>query len=157
MRPRISSLHKTRWLPILSVLCSVLLLTGETLSCCRINESISETLRALVTGPGHHEETADESGDPHSHCHGHAQSVVAEHDTPSEAGSAYVAFGFCISQYSLLNKPMAVGEFAFSLDILFTKAPLIAFEEVAPFLPERPRPQNKAGPPVYLTTLRLLV
>jgi hypothetical protein len=134
-----------------------LLLTGETLSCCRINESISASLRALVTGSDHHEEAADESGDPHSHCHGHAQNALPEHGAPIDAGSAYVPFGSCISQYSLQAKPMVAGEFAFSLAILSTQVPILAFEGVAPFMPERPRPQNKAGPPVYLITLRLLV
>jgi hypothetical protein len=150
-------------MPILSVLCSVLLLTGETLSCCRINESISDALRALVTGSGHHGESG-ESGkgavDSHSHCHGHAQAVVPDHGIPGTldvAGSAYIPFGSCISQYSLQAKPMVVGELTFSLDFFYTQAPLIAVEGVAPFLIERPRPQNKAGPPVYLTTLRLLV
>jgi hypothetical protein len=144
-------------MPILSVLCSVLLLTGETLSCCRINESISESLRALLAGPAHHEESADGTADPHSHCHGHAQAAVAEQETPDIAGSAYVPFGSCISQYALPAKPMAAGELGFSLDCGFTQAPLIVSEGVAPFLIERPRPQNKAGPPVYLKTLRLLV
>jgi hypothetical protein len=134
-----------------------LLLTGETLSCCRINESISESLRAMLTGPAHHEESVDESADPHSHCHGHTQEAVPDQGSPDIAGSAYVPFGSCISQYSLQAKPMVAGELAFALDCLFTQAPLVVFEGIVPFLIERPRPRNKAGPPVYLTTLRLLV
>lgn len=156
MQARISSLRKTRMLPLLAVLSSVLLLTGETLSCCRINAEISETLKTLLTKSSLQEGSADEAGDAHSHCHGHPQEVAATQGIPND-GSAYVPFGSCISQYSLQAKPMVAGDFAFSLDIGFAHAPVTSLEEVAPFLTERPRPQNKAGPPVYLTTLRLLV
>lgn len=157
MRARISSLRKTRMLPFLAVLSSVLLLTGETLSCCRINAEISKTIGALFTNSSHQKGNADESGDAHSHCHGHKQEDVATRGIPNDAGTAYVPYGSCISQYSLQAKPMVAGDFSFALDIGLGNAPLMAFEGIAPFLPERPRPQNKAGPPVYLTTLRLLV
>lgn len=157
MRIRITSLRKTRLLPILGILCSILLLTGETLSCCRINESISDYLHAFLTGSTQSKPAQSDESDHHPNCHGHEGNTVAIPNGEGGSGAHYAMAGTCISEYSLKAKPMLAGDFAFDAEFIAGPALPLTFGTVMPFVPERPRPQNRSSPPLYLTTLRLLV
>ncbi len=164
MRVSISALKTGRLLPGAALLLSILFLTGQTLNCCRVNEAFGHSLRALFHGATGYqgEAIAAHEGigeDAHPHCHGHPSDESGIHSVPQDlAGeSHWVQDGSCLSEKSIAGKPMLANEFSgLQLEIpVFariceTRMPL-------PVCFQRPRPQNKSSPPLYLTTLQILV
>ena len=157
------SLKRHRLLPAISVLTASLLLTGEFFSCCRINEAFVNNTRAFIQSTGLIRQTTpvastSEEQDNHPHCHGQeAQSAQHIEHEYSAAVSAYTLDKSCLSELAITKKSM-VGSESFSLDI--SPGPVSISEE--PILVKyvsvnKPRPQNRSSPPVYLLTLRLLV
>ena len=166
MKTGLSSLRKNRLLPIAAVISSILLLTGESLNCCRLNQSLSQTLQKWITVAQNHPITVqDDDSDHESHCHRHSNLIAHTGSHESDrivSASAGDGAGLdtpntCISENSLAAKAMLQGEFAMVDLLTLFPAPQFTFVAVAPFLPERPRPQNRSSPPLYLTTLRILV
>jgi len=164
MTPSKLTFRKANWVPALAFVLSVLLIAGQTLNCCRLNETISTTIgqafKFMV--PDNVEmslASTPEPGKTHAGCHG--QGRVAESPMPEEAGNAQGphinAEESCLSEVAL--EPQALQP-ASTAGIGWS-APVIA-SVPAPALPrivrlEKPRPQNRSSPPVYLLTLRLLV
>lgn len=146
MAGSISILKKHPFLPVIAVLSTVLLLTGEIFNCCCINERIADSLNHMFTahshGSTHHEAVA--SAESHSLFDISGQHLLQSADN-------------CNSESSLAAKAMITSEIP-SLVFPILIAPLIQ-NEVLPLniFRSEPRPQNKSSPPIYLLTLRFLV
>lgn len=166
MRGSLSKIKTHPLLPAIALMASVFLLTGQAFNCCHINGAIGGKITAALShwsssgsdnAPLHHEE---ESG--HAHCHGHAmQAGTADAGAgiqkDFDSGSALNQYGTCLSERIETGKPMLAGDFTFS-PIPTLIAAIV--EESAPspsVRPVSPRLQNKSSPPLYLTTLRILV
>lgn len=158
------TLWKATWVPALAFALSVLLIAGQTLNCCRLNETISATLGNVFKSLVHASAGTSQVSKPqprktHAGCPGHGPE--AESPRPEDAGNArgphINAEETCLSEVAFVPKalpPVSTPEIGLT-------AAVIAFIP-APALPrsvriERPRPQNRSSPPVYLLTLRLLV
>jgi hypothetical protein len=163
MAGSILNMKNHRLLPAISVLTIFLLLTGEFFNCCRINESLANNAKLFIQAMGLLKSktpiaSTTEAQNSHPHCHGHeAQaSEHIEHEIfPST--SAFTLSESCLSEFAITKKSM-VGSKTFSLDISST--PISINEEpflVKYFSVNKPRPQNRSSPPIYLLTLRLLV
>jgi hypothetical protein len=163
MRLSPTALRASRILPWIALLVGVLFLTGQTLNCCHVNESIAKSFKHLfsrVSGPHLHSE-GDISADAHAHCHGHGTGVHG-HGSPSLAKSDvsdcdYSQDGACLSEKSFAGKPMLASDAAVQSPVVPMMAVMIEIPETPEPIFERPRPQNKSSPPLYLTTLRILV
>ena len=163
MTGTILSLKRHRLLPTISVLTASLLLTGEFFNCCRINEAFAHDVRQFIQSMGLIRQanpvaSTSEGQDNHPHCHGQeAQSSQSIEHESYPAVSAYTLDKSCLSELAITKKSM-VGSESFSPDIspapVSTSEELVLFEYVSV---NRPRPQNRSSPPVYLLTLRLLV
>jgi hypothetical protein len=71
--------------------------------------------------------------------------------------SLLVSDGSCISEHSFAGKPMAASEYTAPGLVIAVLYWLPEVPAAPSFLALNPRPQNKSSPPLYLTTLRLLV
>ncbi len=159
----ILSFKRNRLLPAIAVLSVFFLLTGEFFSCCRINEAFASDVRQAIQSLGLMKplkmaSNTSEDPDHHSHCHGHEAPSNAQLDEAVQTGySMFTQDGSCISELSITKKSM-VGSESFALEI--PTAYVAIFEGpvlVQTYSVDRPRPQNRSGPPVYLLTLRILV
>jgi hypothetical protein len=163
MSGTIIRLKRHRLLPAISFLSVILLLTGEFFSCCRINEILSNEVHGLILKLGlirqaHPIASASEEEDHHAHCHGHANHSPQQIEIKVIPGaSGYTQDGSCISELSLTKKSMVE---SVSPTWVLSTASFGICEETAPLKfvsVNRPRPQNRSSPPVYLLTRRLLV
>lgn len=162
----ISRLRKHPLLPTFAILASLFLITGQLFNCCRINESIADDIakwlqaaHLLNPKPNLH---GKESAEHLSYCHGHG--VKSPHPNPSsviaQAGQAEPNVApeeSCLGENAITAKVMAASQLP-TLDL--PKIAMTFREKISPknsVCPENPRPQNKSSPPVYLTTLHLLV
>jgi hypothetical protein len=171
-----------RLLPAIALITAALLLTGEWFSCCRVNEAFAREIAqfartlglvgnatgSLATDKAKAAATAAsmaEEADAHPHCHrpvvpsAHNEAVAATAPDPGFAAEsqAFAQDSRCLSENAITRQSMVGSE---SLN-LGSAPPAIMGQELPiaiHFAPvERPRPQNRSGPPVYLLTLRLLV
>lgn len=101
----------------------------------------------------------------HAHCHGHGpvkenqthHAITSEDQDHSSADLEIEQDGNCISDMSITKKSMVSSE-AVTLEII--NAPLAYSIEpilTKPSILDRPRPQNKSSPPLYLLNLQILV
>ncbi len=177
MTGSISALKKHSLLPGMALLISSLILTGEVFNCCRINEAFAEQIELLIkpssqpiVGLGiqvpqeQSDADHDSPSERHHHCLGHGmQTENASSDpciieTQSDGMATLVPTGEqCISEWSLKGKTMVTSVLPQFIP------PMPAVGTVADRVPmltihfARPRPQNKSSPPLFLTTLRILV
>lgn len=167
MAVSLSRFKRHRSVPVVALVSAVLLVSGQVLTCCSINESLSETLakafRTLGIIHSHHADIASEHAPKaHPNCHGHAsageEGASSDHAILIEAGQAsYEAHEACISEFGFTIKAQPSNPL--SLIDLPVQTPIGLIDDYVrtPAWTERPRPQNKSSPPVYLLTLRILV
>ncbi len=158
----ISGIKKSRLLPVMALLSSLLLLTGEFFNCCRINEAFAEGISQALHGLGFgsHEQVASvsEEVEHHPHCHGHHEKQHSKKISLNEKNQTVLAQeGMCISENSITKKAMVANEAWFvpviAITLIFDKE----ITQALPFHTEKFIPQNRSSPPLYLTTLHLLV
>lgn len=146
-----------------SVLSGVLLLTGQIFNCCLINGSFARDAKQFFHGLGvthsdKHGVAEDADSDPHAHCHGKEIRTDADGNyDPIGNQAGYAQNCRCLSELAIPKQAMVGNQ---SLFLEPASAPSIAFLE--PLLAkslsiDRPLPQNKSSPPVYLLTLRILI
>lgn len=164
MANTLTTFRKSSLMPILAVATSFLLIAGQVFNCCRLNESISESVgkaalavSQMISHPK--VESTVQSGKTHLGCHGHTPSdesiVIA--DLPIGNGSRVNAEESCLSESGFAIKALTPSDA--SQTTFFTGTPALIQEIPVPRLSrfEKPRPQNKSSPPIYLLTLRILV
>jgi hypothetical protein len=156
----ISALRTRRLFRAAALFVSVLFITGQVFNCCLINESFARSVKDLFRPRAAKVLYAEAGEDAHPHCHGHAAEseaggLVAERTSPLD--SHFAQDGTCLSENAFSTKPMVASDFAQAPIPLFAVGWVIHPELPRSFYFERPRPQNKSSPPLYLTTLRLLV
>ncbi|HLP41716.1 MAG TPA: hypothetical protein VK465_09435 [Fibrobacteria bacterium] len=161
------TLHALRtsvFLPPLALAMCLVLVTGQLLNCCRLNESLSTMLGAafktLTASHGHAKVSVDRpEAKSHLGCHGHGVStaIMAASIPVDVEGPRLQAEESCLSE--LAYRLQALPNYSYDLSALFPSirgllliAPILGSERV-----ETPRPQNKSSPPIYLLTLRFLV
>lgn len=164
MAPSLMSFKKTNLLPIVAAVTSFLLVAGPIFNCCRLNESITENVAKALNGIGHWGIQPGEGSDDtvvktHPGCHGHPVSGEPQvaSATFEDAPVQWRSLETCLSELDALPKAL-LPSLTIVLDPSFGASWIYSVNE-APPLPrfEKPRPQNKSSPPVYLLTLRLLV
>ncbi|MDB5047083.1 MAG: hypothetical protein JWO30_154 [Fibrobacteres bacterium] len=165
MRGSLSSFKKHPLIPAIALMASVFLLTGQTFNCCRINETIAGKIAAAWSHWSSSESASasiheEESG--HPHCHGHGSHAETAHSSGEmhrdfDSGSTLAEDGTCLSERIETGKPMLAGDFAFTPASTMVARLEEGKVPALPFRPVSPRPQNKSSPPLYLTTLRILV
>lgn len=156
----ISALKSRRLFQGVALLVSVLFITGQVFNCCLINESFARSVKDLFRNGAAKSVRTEADENAHPHCHGHAAekeagSVLAEKTSPLD--THYSQDGSCLSEKAFSAKPMVAGEYAQAPIPLLVVGWVIQTELPQSFFFERPRPQNKSSPPLYLTTLRILV
>lgn len=168
--PNLTTLRKNSLTPTLALLVSVVMVAGQLFTCCRLNESVSETVERTAKWVGAWVTHSGQPGEPwetpaartHGDCHGHspgmASSSAASVPDPAEpAESELNRHDACLSEAGYA--PTALQPASGSLSLVFLAATASFREPAASGLSgiEKPRPQNKSSPPVYLLTLRILV
>lgn len=164
MAPSLKTLRKSPLLPILAVVVGFFLVAGQTFNCCRLNETLSENIAKALQGIGHWGEHAGADSEvkpvkTHPGCHGHPASEESQvaniplEDAPIQWKSAET----CLSELDAAPKALQPPSNPV-LDPFFATA-VVLEADLVPLIPrfEKPRPQNRSSPPVYLLTLRLLV
>ncbi|HKP96952.1 MAG TPA: hypothetical protein VJ385_14475 [Fibrobacteria bacterium] len=166
MRVSISALQSRRLLSGIAFLISFFFLFGQFFNCCLINESIGTALNRAFHSSSHEHEVgaqadADADDDEDAHCRGHAghahPETIVSSGVEGEATPRFEQVESCLSEQSFSGKPMLASEIAVSHVAISVVHLLAEVPASLPFLFERPRPQNKSSPPLYLTTLRILV
>jgi hypothetical protein len=166
MSVSIAALKTSRLFRGAAFLVSLLFITGQLFDCCRVNESFAHAVLGFFRHGDAKPALAEAGEDAHPRCHGHAiasrenrdpqaGSLLAEKAAPAE--SEYAQDGSCLSEKAFSKKPMVASEFAPAPIPLLVVGWAIQPDLPPSFFCERPRPQNKSSPPLYLTTLRLLV
>jgi hypothetical protein len=104
-------------------------------------------------------ERANQPVKTHLGCHGHPPSneTLAKGELPDGSGSRLKGDEPCLSESGFAKKAFTPTDA--SQTTSFSGTPALVREIPVPRLPrfEKPRPQNKSSPPVYLLTLRILV
>jgi hypothetical protein len=140
------------------------LVAGQVFNCCRLNETVSEKIARALEGIGHwgnhHGEVAEVTPvKSHPGCHGHPASGESQvSGIPVEdAPVQWKPVEACLSELDAAPKSLQPPS-NLVLDSFFANT-LILAADLVPSVPrfEKPRPQNKSSPPVYLLTLRILV
>jgi hypothetical protein len=164
MANNLTTLRKTSLMPIMALVASFLLVTGQVFNCCRLNESVSESIgkaalavSQMVNHPDFGRE--DPSAKAHSRCHGHSPTDESRFsaDRPDEDGSRVNAEESCLSESGFAQEaftPSDVSQLTFFSGIS-ARVQEMPVPRLSRF--EKPRPQNKSSPPIYLLTLRILV
>jgi hypothetical protein len=163
----LSKFKKHPVLPVFAMITAVLLISGQIFNCCRLNESLSETLaqafhRVGITHVKKVSSSTEVEPKSHPNCHGHGTengtaptTNLAQHIEPGQ--SQYSSEESCLSERTFTvnaqpSNPVSLIDLPVQVQVEyidhFVKLP-------AQF--ERPRPQNKSSPPVYILTLRILV
>ena len=164
MRISLKRFKDGRLLPVVATLVSVLLLTGQFFACCRMNEEFAATLVKVLSrlASPHlhsHDNQEPEAGESRHTCHGHGRSVESVVAATPEGISAcsVAAKEECLSEHAFSRTPMLVSEL--DVPVLATLPVPISLDAIQPepYFESRPRPQNKSSPPLYLTTLRILI
>jgi hypothetical protein len=164
MATTLTSIRKTSLMPILAMVSSFLLVAGQVFNCCRLNESISERIgkaalavSQLVSKPD--VERVNPFAKTHLGCHGHPPSdeTRVKSDLPDASGVRLKGEEPCLSESGFAKKAFTPTDASHAIP--FSETPALVRETLVPRLPrfEKPRPQNKSSPPVYLLTLRILV
>lgn len=155
-------LKRNRLLPAVAFFTVFLLLTGELFNCCHINEALSKHVQNLIgnlSWVSHHDPIASVSeGENHPHCHGgtaRSQPHIEKNGVSGDGG--YKQNGSCISERAIIKKSMVeslspTGSIR-AASFAMHAEPIL----VIPAFVNRPRPQNRSSPPIYLLTLRLIV
>lgn len=160
----LTSVRKTSLVPALAVLSSFFLVAGQVFNCCRLNETVSESFGKAAHALSHllnHSEEApkNQAAIAHHGCHGHILSSKDQVNGffQNQAGSHLQADASCLSETGFTPEGLKPSE-GFTHPFS-TQAPAPLQAVVVLRLPriEKPRPQNKSSPPVYLLTLRILV
>jgi hypothetical protein len=164
MSVSISALRSRRLLPGIAFLVAFFFLSGQIFNCCLVNENFGLALMRLFHSSSHGKGTqvhADADGDEHAPCHGHAahaqEESIAGSIPTAEGGPLFEGAESCLSEQSFSGKPMLASDIAVAHAPLFMVHVLGEIPAPLPLVFERPRPQNKSSPPLYLTTLRILV
>ena len=89
----------------------------------------------------------------------HAETAHADEGIHKDfdSGSALNQYGACLSERIETGKPMLAGDFTFAPISTLVSALVVESVPAPSFRPVSPRLQNKSSPPLYLTTLRILV
>jgi hypothetical protein len=164
MAHSLTTLRKSPLLPILAVVASFFLVAGQVFNCCRLNETLSDNIGKALKGIGHWGKHPGENSDvklvkTHPGCHGHPESDESQvtsiplEDAPIQWKSAET----CLSELDAAPKALQLPS-NLVFDSFFSTS-LVLEAYLVPSVPrfEKPRPQNKSSPPIYLLTLRLLV
>ena len=167
MRGSIHTHRKGRLLQGAVLLVSFLFLTGQFFNCCRLNESFGTALRNAFLAVAHPNQKItqldhEEGVEIHHKCHGHGSEDSPESGLDSkvqgEAGTrAIEQSNECLSEQSFSGKPMLASDFALVPTFISVPDVVVGNLVPEPFYFERPRPQNKSSPPLFLITLRILV
>ena len=157
MTMSVSSLKRHSLLPVAAFVSAFLLVTGQALSCCCPNEGVSDKVSQAFTAL---------SGKLHPAASPENAMHCAGHEMPAESGTSGVvtaganhcmaAGDECMPSSSLAAKVMVGSEFSSS----WTLPIVLERMEVARALVSlhlEPLPQNKSSPPLYLSTLHILV
>ena len=164
MAYNLTTLRKTSLMTVVALVSSFVLIAGQVFKCCRLNESISENIGKAALAVIHRVsppamEREVHSAKAHSGCHGHSPSDESPISAvlPDENGSRLNSDASCLSESGFAS--MALTPSDASHMTLFTGTPALVREIPVPRLSrfEKPRPQNKSSPPIYLLTLRILV
>ncbi len=167
MRGSIHTHRKGRLLQGAALLISFLFLTGQFFNCCRLNESFGTALKNVFLAAAHPDHKTSqlnhkEGVENHHKCHGHGSEASLESGPDSkvlgEAGTCAIEqTNECLSEQSFSGKPMLASELALSQTFMSVPDVVVGSLVPEPFYFERPRPQNKSSPPLFLITLRILV
>ncbi|HKP98120.1 MAG TPA: hypothetical protein VJ385_20490 [Fibrobacteria bacterium] len=163
MRVSLHALKRGRLLPGVALIVAFFFLTGRFFACCRFNQNVGAAVSRVLHGPvsfGQHGHS-DPDHDPGSHhCHVHTADAQAAPSVSSHGPADACTLAEkdeCLSEHAWSGKPMVQSEFVSDQGLL-PPAPILAEDsQPLPRLFERPRPRNKSSPPLYLTTLRILV
>jgi hypothetical protein len=152
-------------LPSVALITAMLLISGQILTCCGLNESLSNSVARTFRSMGFLESVearADVSARTHPTCHGHTggtETGFAFESSPKDAQApAYDSRETCLNEMALAVKAQASGPAA-PEELLPVPKPegLIVLSQVKrPLAGSRPS-RTDTGPPVYLRTLRILV
>ncbi|MDQ3001889.1 MAG: hypothetical protein M3Y08_11595 [Fibrobacterota bacterium] len=167
----LSTFKKQPLLPVISILTAVLLFSGQTLNCCCLNESVSDTLTQTFRSMGLIRDLKPQAAsevEPNSHpnshpnCHGYGSegepaSTVVPTQPVDPGQNQFASEAACLSELTFTvnaqpYSPLTLSDFPTQVHIGFIDE---FAQRLAQF--ERPRPQNKSSPPIYLLTLRILV
>ncbi len=165
----------------ISILMTFLLLSGEFFSCCKINQAFALELHTILSaslGFKNHPNAPLANGmkpdpieseiqnlDSHPHCHGHAlasEQKVGTGDNISEnftkGDRALSVDGSCLSERAITKLAMAQN-ISFDIDFIHFESAIKLESSIRPvFIAlERPRPQNKSGPPLFIFVRQILV
>lgn len=164
MTPSLMSIKKRSALPILAVAISFFLVAGQVFNCCRLNETFSESISKTLNRIGHWGDrpmagSVALPAKTHTGCHGHPASVEPKTTSVHFANAPiqWKSGETCLSELDAV--PEALQPSADPVLDPFFAAFRILESELDFTVPrfEKPRPQNRASPPIYLLTLRLLV
>lgn len=160
MSVSISALKTRRLFRGVALLVAILFITGQVFNCCLVNESFARAMKGFFRHGGETALHNEDQEDAHPGCHGHAahqETATVHSGMPTSGEPGYNQDGSCLSEQSLSAKPMVASEYAQAplLPAVFAWVPQAEFPQA--FFFERPRPQNRSSPPLYLTTLRILV
>lgn len=163
----LSRFKKHRAVPVVALVSATMLVSGQLLNCCQLNESLSGMLAKAFHSVGlfhSHEAVHDSEAASHGHpnCHSHGLAEATSSDSPvalaAEAGQKHLeAHESCLSEHAFVVQAQASNNHWLAALPIQVRDGRCEDLVNAPARVERPRPQNKAGPPVYLLTLRLLV
>jgi|GEM_PF-3914604 len=150
-------------LPAIALLTAVLLVSGQILTCCGLNESLSGSVARMFHTLGLMETAgAGDSLRMHPTCHGPADAMekgIASEFPPGAAEEpAYHPREICLNEMALPVKAQAFGSASPEEPPPAPKSEgLIIISLIKrPLAGSRPS-RNDTGPPVYLRTLRILV
>lgn len=158
---KLTSLRKSPWLPVLAAAMTFTLVIGQVFRCCSLNESVSAGVGKLLKSLRHHggHGPAHEVKVTHAGCHGHGESSKTQTLSASvdEGGPHLKSDETCLSEVAVT--PKAIQSTSLEISGLFHATPilLLVADPISPDQFEKPKPQNKSSPPVYLLTLRILV
>src|SRR3989338_3980540 len=166
MTGALSRFNKSRALPLVALISCFFLVAGQVFNCCRLNEIVSSEagllLKSWVLFDSHSDEAVlTEASGSHPGCHGHGKTegpAVAPPLLETEGATALsTQQRNCISEFAFAAKSQLPGSSFFLLDFPGKPyiLPALAFGSENASA-ERPRPQNRSSPPVYLLTLRIL-
>lgn len=162
MATSLTRIRKNPAFPFAALLTSLLLVAGQTFTCCKVNRQFSEKVGGILNRISQWAKPADATtghGKSHPGCHGHpAKTGIGS--APPVHESAPIRWNpqeDCLAELSAKanalpsDSQISVGQCLPPMrEIGFHREPIIPRSG-------KPIPSNKSSPPLYLLTLRILV